>query len=68
MNLSEPLNNKGVDAVEDFHKGEKRLCVCVCVCVCVLEREYLKDFPGGPVVKMLHSQGRGCGLDSWLRN
>ena len=26
------------------------------------------DFPGGPVVKILCSQCRGLGLDSWLGN
>ena len=28
----------------------------------------LKDFPGGPVAKTLHSQCRGTGLDPWSRN
>ena len=28
----------------------------------------LKDFPGGPVVKILHFHCRGHGFDPWSRN
>ena len=29
---------------------------------------YLGDFPGGPVVKTLSLQCKGCGFDPWLGN
>ena len=30
-----------------------------------LEINYRRDFPGGPVVKTLHFQCRGCGFHPW---
>ena len=44
------------------------MCVCVCVCVCVCERDrgltlrnHGRDFPGGPVAKILHPNAWGLG-------
>ena len=33
-----------------------------------LKKKKPLDFPGGPVVKTLCSQYRGCGLDPWSGN
>ena len=35
---------------------------------CREDESQARDFPGGPMVKTLHVQGRRCKFDPWLGN
>ena len=44
------------------------LLACLLLGLSRINEETLRDFPGGPVVKTLRFQGRGCRFYPWLGN